>query len=97
MTLPGAQPAFTAKGLTDALHSHAAVMGARFLRSGISIDSAEGRSLRSYVVSTPFAAPQIQSFSTPNAAASAGVLLHGLFQGQCPAAVASSCSWDSLK
>ncbi|CAL8462569.1 g2102 [Coccomyxa elongata] len=53
----------------------------RFLRSGISIDSAEGRSLRSYAVATPFAAPQIQSFSTPNGAASAGVLLHGLFQG----------------
>ena len=78
------------------MRSHAADAGARFLRSGISIDSAEGRSLRSYALATPFAAPQIQNFPTPNSAASAGVLLHGLFQGRCPDAFAISLLLGSV-
>lgn len=37
---------------------------ARFLRSGISIDSSEARSLRSFSLATPFAAPQLQSVAS---------------------------------
>ncbi len=36
----------------------------RFLRSGISIDSSEARSLRSFSLTTPFAAPQLQTVAS---------------------------------